>query len=386
MSPRRYLRALRKRSSRVTERTGKNLFTQILEILRSRRLNPTLGTFDYYMFRLHDLGPQELSRTKEFLGWRVEEQLAEALNVRVATLPGWDKFTFHLYASYFGLPAPRQYAVFRPGEAGLGASSAWGTLLTSGAQLAQWLRETQTWPMFAKPSYSQQSKGCYLFEGLSSDRQSLLVHGGISLPIDEFVNDIVLAPDGPFFRRDMGYLFQAVLTPHPRIAELLGNPATSTIRVVVVQDDAGTEAIVAVWKMIRGSNISDTRVDDPIGHLHAPIDIATGIVGAAIDGYELEPYDVHPDTGIAIQGFQMPYWQDAMATCRRAARAFPMMRIQHWDLAITAEGPCLLEVNDVGAFEFLQKFGRGLITPRLREVLRRYGNRKRYPWIGKLCD
>ena len=151
-------------------------------------------------------------------------------------------------------------------------------------------------------------------------------------------------------------------------------------------DEAGPEAIVAVWKMIRGSNISDTRVDDPIGHLHAPIDIATGIVGAAIDGYELDPYDVHPDTGVAIRGFQMPYWQDAMATCRRAARAFPMMRIQHWDLAITAEGPCLLEVNDVGAFEFLQKFGSGLVTPRLKQVLLRYGNRKRYPWIGKLCD
>ena len=82
----------------------------------------------------------------------------------------------------------------------------------------------------------------------------------------------------------------------------------------------------------------------------------------------------------------MPYWQDAMATCQRAARAFPMMRIQHWDLAITAEGPCLLEVNDVGAFEFLQKFGSGLVTPRLKQVLLRYGNRERYPWIGKLCD
>lgn len=91
MSPRRYLRALRKRSSRVRERTGKSIFAQVLEILRSRRLNPTLGTFDYYMFRLHDLGPQEFFRTKEFLGWRVEEQLAEALNVRVATLPGWSR-------------------------------------------------------------------------------------------------------------------------------------------------------------------------------------------------------------------------------------------------------------------------------------------------------
>ncbi len=386
MSPQHYLRALRKRSERVREKTGKSVFTQIVEILRSRRLNPTLGTFDYYMFRLHDLGPQEIARTKDFLGWRVEEQLAEALNPRVAMLPAWDKFTFHLYADYFGLPAPRLYAVFRPGDAGVGAPHSPVARLTSGTQLAAWLRETQTWPMFAKPSYSQQSLGCYLLEGLSSDRQSLLLRGGRSLAVDEFVNAIVLAPDGPFFRRDMGYLFQAVLTPHPRIAELLGNSATSTVRVVVVEDGSGPEVIAAVWKMIRGSNLSDTRVDDPIGHLHAPIDVATGIVGAALDGYELDPYDLHPDTGGAIRGFEMPYWRDAMATCRRAASAFPLIRIQHWDLAITAEGPCLLEINDIGAIEFLQKFGRGLLAPRLKHVLRRDGNRQRYPWIGKLCD
>ena len=49
------------------------------------------------------------------------------------------------------------------------------------------------------------------------------------------------------------------------------------------------------------------------------------------------------------------------------------MRIQHWDIALTDRGPCLLEVNDIGSLAG-QVYGKGVLTPRVRSLLQRHGN------------
>jgi len=352
-------------------------------MLRMIALNPTLGTFDYFVFRIHQIPGTSRSNIADYLGWRVQEQLAQILNSRAVVMPAWDKFTFHLYAAALAIPAPTVVAFFRPNN-----SKYWhlpGTFLRSPEELATWLRRNNTWPLFAKPSYSQQSIGCYCLATYAAEDDALVMENGQRLPVEDFVKDVVLAPNGPFFRQDMGYLFQRVLCPHAEVVALTGSRATSSIRIVIVQDNGRQEIVAAVWKLIRGTNISDTRIDDSLGHIHAPINVRTGLLGAARKDYEEHSYSIHPETGVAIEGFQVPYWEEAMSTCLRAASIFPMLHIQHWDLAITESGPCLLEINDIGAIEFLQKFGRGLLTPFFKEVLLRHGDTRQYPWLKRLC-
>lgn len=383
MDIRQYLRSIRKHSYRITQVTGKSRVTQLHEMLRMNALNPTLGTFDYFVFRIHQFSGASRSTITDYLGWRVQEQLAQILNSRAAVMPAWDKFTYHLYAVALGIPAPAVVAFFRPN-----ITRSWhlpGTFLRTPSELIDWLRCNDNWPLFAKPSYSQQSIGCYCLAAYSAEDDALITENGQRLSVERFVKEVVLAPNAPFFRQDMGYLFQQVVRPHADVVALTGSRATSSIRVVIVQDDGYQEIVAAVWKLIRGTNISDTRIDDALGHVHAPVDLRTGRLGAARKDYEEDSYPIHPDTGIAIEGFQVPYWEEAVATCLRAASIFPMLHIQHWDLAITESGPCLLEINDIGAIEFLQKFGRGLLTPFFKEVLLRHGNARQHPWIMRLC-
>lgn len=384
MNIRHYFRALRRNSNRVKQATGKDRFTQIREMLSMKTLNPTLGTFDYFVFRIHQLSRADRSNITDYLGWRVQEQLAQILNSRAAVMPAWDKFTYHLYAAALDIPVPTVVAFFRPNS-----TRCWhlpGTFLRTPEELADWLRRNNTWPLFAKPCYSQQSMGCYCLAAYAAEDDALVTEDGQRLPVEGFVKDVVLAPNGPFFRQDMGYLFQQVLRPHADVVALTGSRATSCIRVVIVQDDGRQEIVAAVWKLIRGANISDTRIDDALGHIHAPVDLPTGRLGAARKDYEELSYPIHPDTGIAIEGFQVPYWEEAVATCLSAASVFPMLHIQHWDLAVTESGPCLLEINDIGAIEFLQKFGRGLLTPFFKGVLLRHGDGRRHPWLRQICS
>ncbi len=60
------------------------------------------------------------------------------------------------------------------------------------------------------------------------------------------------------------------------------------------------------------------------------------------------------------------------------------MRIQHWDFALTEQGPLILELNDLGATEMLQLHGRGLLTEATRAALKRHANIHEHPWVAGL--
>ncbi|MGL1664087.1 sugar-transfer associated ATP-grasp domain-containing protein, partial [Vibrio parahaemolyticus] len=64
--------------------------------------------------------------------------------------------------------------------------------------------------------------------------------------------------------------------------------------------------------------------------------------GSAIDQHVNEP---HPDTGAAIVGTDIPDWPRLIDLVQAAALVFPGIRTQSWDVALTDQGPVLLEVN-----------------------------------------
>ena len=93
------------------------------------------------------------------------------------------------------------------------------------------------------------------------------------------------------------------------------------------------------------------------GMLGAPIDLETGELGVAADRDALPQTPRlrhHPATGAAIAGRQLPYWAETLALAEAAHRAFPSVSRVGWDLAITTNGPLLIEGNDDMGVESLQ--------------------------------
>lgn len=56
-------------------------------------------------------------------------------------------------------------------------------------------------------------------------------------------------------------------------------------------------------------------------------------------------HEVHPVTQEKILGFEIPCYQQAVDLCLSAALRIPQMRYIGWDVAITPDGPCLVEGN-----------------------------------------
>lgn len=121
--------------------------------------------------------------------------------------------------------------------------------------------------------------------------------------------------------------------------------ALCTVRMLTCRapDEAG-HLVFAAFRMAVG----DAPVDNfHFGGIIAPVDLATGRLGAALRRrrHVLLPIERHPDTGAPIAGHALPCWEEAKALALRAFAAAPERATVGWDVAITDDGPMLVEGN-----------------------------------------
>jgi hypothetical protein len=141
-------------------------------------------------------------------------------------------------------------------------------------------------------------------------------------------------------------LVQPCLTNHVDLAPLTSG-GLCTVRLVTTRSLDGVVApFQALYKMI----VNDSAADNMhAGNIAAPVDLATGTLGTAAQttvGSLGDRLARHPATGAAIEGTTLPYWPEVVALGLRAHAAVDrVMPFVGWDIAITDEGPVLVEGN-----------------------------------------
>jgi hypothetical protein len=164
---------------------------------------------------------------------------------------------------------------------------------------------------------------------------------------------------------------QMRLTNHPEL-EPLNNGALSTLRLLSCLDELGEpELIGAAMRMA----IGDNHVVDNLhaGGIAAAVDLDTGVLGPASNlgaDCRLGWIDRHPVSGAPIRGAQLPMWDEVRNLARRAHRALCDRVLVGWDIAITPDGPVLVEGNGNPDLDIMQRFARhGLMAARLGALL-----------------
>ncbi|MBQ6118230.1 MAG: hypothetical protein IJK98_03265 [Clostridia bacterium] len=110
-------------------------------------------------------------------------------------------------------------------------------------------------------------------------------------------------------------------------------------------------------KIGRHGNFISNAGDDG---LLAGIDLATGRIETYASDEFGHDFDVHPDTGIRFNGFQIPDWEDLLRLGEKVALALaPKINYVGWDMAYTNAGWSILEGNAEGEFgaQFIYKKG-----------------------------
>ena len=147
-------------------------------------------------------------------------------------------------------------------------------------------------------------------------------------------------------------VLEEVIRQHEKLNELY--PCSiNTLRVVTMYDDKA-DKVAVITTFLRIGN--GGRVVDNFNSqgMCSPVDERSGIVRFNAMDKAKNLYVTHPMTGTVIKGFQLPCWEQALDTCRRAARVVPQVRYVGWDIAFTPDGPVLVEGNDYPGHDIYQ--------------------------------
>lgn len=139
---------------------------------------------------------------------------------------------------------------------------------------------------------------------------------------------------------------------HPALSNLYPN-AVNSMRIITVLDAQGeAHCLYVVQKMgLNGSIIDNNCLFTPVDWedtetLKYPAhsgDTPLGII-----------YTEHPNTHVHLQGYQIPYAREAVQMCLKAAKVVPQIRYVGWDVAVTPNGPAIIEGNTYNAHDFWQ--------------------------------
>lgn len=95
-----------------------------------------------------------------------------------------------------------------------------------------------------------------------------------------------------------------------------------------------------------------------------------------------ETFTHHPDTGAQIEGHYLEQWPQLRDLAFQAHKSFPEIFSIGWDLALTEEGPRVVEGNTLYGLGVKNFLGQTPYVPRYLEILR--AEKAKGTWLGSL--
>jgi hypothetical protein len=318
----------------------KSMFGLIADSFRAARGPGRLTQREYFYYGLYDDKRLTPEAKRAFVGSKRQNRIIWSCCDRSWTAPAHDKILFYMIMSGAGFAVPPTLAVYHPMRTLPGAAA-----LRDRDSLASFLRLAPV-PYFGKPVTGMYSDGAIRISGYRADDDTLLTDGGralktadVAAAIDEF--------------RDDGYLIQAVLHPHESIGAVCGD-RLATVRVILFLTSEGSKIYRTVWKIPGGDSIADNFWRT--GNMLADVDPDSGRVRRIVTGTGAERTELsrHPMSDADLIGLTLPDWIELKALSLSAAHIFPGVRLQAWDVALTDNGPLLMELNIGGDFNLPQ--------------------------------
>ena len=135
-------------------------------------------------------------------------------------------------------------------------------------------------------------------------------------------------------------LIEENIVQHPDVAAVCAGTVNST-RVAAFFDGEKTHILAIAQKFGRGQ-VAD-QMD--FGGFYTMLDPETG--ASLGDGYDSHGHvhKLHPDSGYPIADFQLPMFDEVIAFVDKVARHVPQVKYVGWDIAVTPDGPVLIEGN-----------------------------------------
>jgi hypothetical protein len=346
---------IKKELKNAHQNYGASPLSQLVDIYRLGRGDTRLTDREYYYFRLYD--PALAAEKQRMIGDNFR-----AMMQRDYLDPYWfaiaqDKLVLYGLLKAEGIAFPPVLALVHPLRRFAGAAA-----ITSKDELGAFLSKAD-YPLFGKPVSGVAGVGTVSAEGYDAASCELRLFAGESLSLDALWEGIA------HFMQD-GYIFQPRVKMHPQL-EAVGGPTGSTVRMVVYLGEEGAELVRCTWRVPTGGHATDNFARK--ANIIVAVDPETGQTRKAYqsDGEGAVPVEKHPDSGAALEGVQLPLWQEAVALCKQASLVYFGGKMQGWDVMIGADGPVIIELELDGGGPTLSQYAQqsGLLDDKLRRHL-----------------
>lgn len=350
--------------AQVAKAFGVSPLRQMRDIFSMRRGVQKLSGPEYYALRLFDPA-KRMEDKRAFLGQAGVNAINAAMNPPMAVPTRafvGNKLLYTQLLMQLGIPTARTQAL----ASGFRAAGQLPILRDAGA-VAAFLRDQADYPVFGKPHHGSLSEGSVRIEARAGD--VLRLGNGRTQDIDAFASEVMDRYPG-------GFLFQTALDPDPQMARIAG-PAIGCVRVVTVNDGTGAKPAYAVWKMPAPDAMSDNFWQ--AGSLLSLLDLRTGEVLSCVrgTGLQAEALDTHPVSGVPVVGAVLPHWAETLKIACDAHAVFPEFGICGFDIAVTGDGPKVLECNDNPSHMLYQiAADRGLLSADLAPLWQAVSDRQ----------
>lgn len=313
--------------------TGKSILTITSEILRLSIGKSKISPAEYFKYNLFGKGDDEKA---EFIG--VKRSTAINMRTNCASQLSHltnNKFLFESLLRGLGIVTTQTQAIFCSPEKHplLGAIQ----LLHTENDLRNFLLHA-SFPIFAKPLVSYQSLGSVGIAGFDEVESKIFLTSGKALTLSAFHDQTLKR------YRYSGYAFQEMVKMHPDLAEFT-NGAVGTFRVVTTASPKGILILYAAWKIPGKGSMADNFWRE--GNMLANVDVDSGEVLRCQKSTGLDALlvDSDPETGRNIVGLKIPFWGSVKEMALQVASIIPDERVLGFDVALSSDGPTLIEAN-----------------------------------------
>jgi hypothetical protein len=123
------------------------------------------------------------------------------------------------------------------------------------------------------------------------------------------------------------------------------NPTSvNTLRIyATLKDDDDVHILGGYLRIGREDAVVDNA---SAGGVFFPFDTASGVLQSGrFNTFDTAFFPDHPDSGMRIEGCRLPGWEEIKALVRSTLPVFPGIRFAGLDIAMTDDGPCIIEIN-----------------------------------------
>jgi hypothetical protein len=305
---------------------------------------------EFFRYRLWDASVPRTVR-RQFITWHLRQQLEPFLNSRVDSQQFTSKIKTDDFFRVRELATPRRLGVWCP----LGVSSDASDAISIPGDLAGVIQRARG-NVVIKSDYGMMGNAVLVFVATTDD--TFVAASGDTWTLDRLVHRM---------QGTESWLIQERVMAHPELAALAGSEMVSSVRMTTcLRDDGQIFLLPTTLKLPATKNGLDNFGGGNVGISVGP----DGILGTGVYGKDGPVVESHPVSGIRFVGRQVPHWDAAVKLVHLAQGGLGTMRSLGWDVAITPDGPMLLEGNPYWGVDVLQQPGRrGLLQGEFRDFV-----------------